>query len=128
MSEPTVLRAEQNAELAEAIFNPMKEKVGQKCRKLTAGEGIDIVFDCAGIQPGLQDGTEALRHGGTYLNVTGWEKPVSIAVVGVSLRSTKTFINDCANRTLHVKGTNNKGFYAVWPTGSVQRAMTPSAD
>lgn len=53
VSEPTALRAEQNAELAEAIFNLMKEKVGQKCRELTAGEGVDIVFDCAGIQPGL---------------------------------------------------------------------------
>lgn len=32
--EPMTLRAKQNAELAEAIFNPMKEKVGQKCREL----------------------------------------------------------------------------------------------
>ena len=91
----------------------MKEIVGQKCRELTAGEGVDIVFDCAGIQPGLQDGVEAVRHRGTYLNVAGWEKSVSIAAVGVLLRSTETFIDDCANRTLYVKGTNDKGFYGL---------------
>ena len=64
-----------------------------------AGEGVDIVFNCAGIQPGLQDGIEALRHGGIYLNVAGWEKLVSIAAVRVLLRSTETFIDGCANRT-----------------------------
>ncbi|OCL11681.1 hypothetical protein AOQ84DRAFT_335503 [Glonium stellatum] len=78
VSEPTALRAEQNAKLAEAVFNPTEDKVGEKYRELTTRKGVDIVFDCAGIQPGLQDGMEALRHKGIYVNVAGWEKPMSV--------------------------------------------------
>jgi (R,R)-butanediol dehydrogenase/meso-butanediol dehydrogenase/diacetyl reductase len=44
---------------------------------LTGGKGVDLVFDCAGIAPGLKDGMDALKSRGTYLNVAGWEAPVS---------------------------------------------------
>lgn len=86
VSEPTARRAEQNAQLVDAVFNPMKEDVGEECRKLTAGEGVDIVFDCAGIQQGLQDGMNALRHKGTYVNIAAWEKPMTIPMRELMLR------------------------------------------
>jgi threonine dehydrogenase-like Zn-dependent dehydrogenase len=77
VSEPTVKRKEHTVELADAVFNPLKENVGERCRELTGGEGVSIVFDCAGIQAGLNDGFDALRYGGVYVNVAGWEIPVS---------------------------------------------------
>lgn len=78
VSEPAARRAEQNAELANAVFNPIKEKVAEKCLEMTGGEGVGYVFDCAGIQAGLDDGMGALRFQGVYVNVAGWEKPMTI--------------------------------------------------
>jgi threonine dehydrogenase-like Zn-dependent dehydrogenase len=62
----------------DVVLNPREVNVGDKCRELTGGKGIDIVFDCAGIMPGLMDGMDALQRGGTYVNVAGWETEVSV--------------------------------------------------
>ncbi|OCT45300.1 (R,R)-butanediol dehydrogenase [Cladophialophora carrionii] len=75
VSEPTLQRQKQTADFAARVFNPLHDKVGDKCRELTNGEGVDLVFDCAGFGPGLKDGMDALRSGGTYVNVAGWETP-----------------------------------------------------
>lgn len=79
VSEPTAKRQEQTAKFVDVVLNPREVKVGDKCRELTDGKGVDIVFDCAGIMPGLKDGMDALRRGGTYVNVAGWETEVSRA-------------------------------------------------
>lgn len=73
LSEPTAKRQGQCRELASQVFNPVEVKVPEECRKATAGEGVDVVFDCAGITPGMRDGMDALRRRGTYVNVAGWE-------------------------------------------------------
>ncbi|EXJ79935.1 hypothetical protein A1O3_08220 [Capronia epimyces CBS 606.96] len=75
VSEPTQKRQKHTAVLADEVFNPLQIKVGDRCRELTDGKGVDLVFDCAGIAPGLVDGMDALRAGGTYVNVAGWEEP-----------------------------------------------------
>ncbi|KAF2009676.1 threonine dehydrogenase [Aaosphaeria arxii CBS 175.79] len=80
VSEPTATRAAQNREFADEVFNPIEENVGDRVRELTGGEGVDIVFDCAGIQKGLEAGMDALRHHGTYMNVAGWETPMNVPV------------------------------------------------
>lgn len=77
VSEPTVKRQGQLRDLADEVFNPMRETVADRCRGLTDGKGVDLVLDCAGIAPGLRDGMDALKSRGTYLNVAGWEQPVS---------------------------------------------------
>ncbi|KAF2250354.1 threonine dehydrogenase [Trematosphaeria pertusa] len=73
VSEPTSMRAAQNKEIADRVFNPIGENVGNRCRELTAGEGVDVVFDCAGIQKGMDAGMDALSYRGVYMNVAGWE-------------------------------------------------------
>jgi threonine dehydrogenase-like Zn-dependent dehydrogenase len=77
VSEPTVTRRKQNAEFADEVFNPIKQKVGDECRSQTDGRGVDVVFDAAGIEAGIKDGMDALKRNGTYVNVAGWETPVS---------------------------------------------------
>jgi threonine dehydrogenase-like Zn-dependent dehydrogenase len=77
VSEPTVARRKQNEELADRVFNPIEEKVGEMCRSLTGGHGVDIVFDAAGIPAGLADGMDALGQNGIFVNVAVWETPVS---------------------------------------------------
>lgn len=42
VSEPTKLRREQVSEYAQAVIDPVKEKVGDRCRELTDGKGADV--------------------------------------------------------------------------------------
>jgi len=58
------------------VFNPLITNVANECRARTGGVGVDVVFDCAGIPAGLNNGMDALRIRGTYVNVAGWEQPV----------------------------------------------------
>lgn len=79
LSEPTSTRRKQNEKIVDVVINPITEKVGDRCRELTNGKGVDIAFDCAGVPPGIEAAFDALRFHGTYMNVAGWEKPVSLA-------------------------------------------------
>ncbi|KAF2834666.1 threonine dehydrogenase [Patellaria atrata CBS 101060] len=78
VSEPTTKRRAQNEELADAVFDPIQEKVGDRCRALTGGKGVEFVFDAAGIPAGCYDGFDSLAHQGTYINVAGWESPFTV--------------------------------------------------
>ncbi|TKA79598.1 hypothetical protein B0A55_03368 [Friedmanniomyces simplex] len=78
VSEPTALRRKQCRGLATQVFDPRREKVAEECRKLTNGEGVDVVIDCAGVGPAMRDGMDALRRKGTYVNVAGWETPFEL--------------------------------------------------
>jgi threonine dehydrogenase-like Zn-dependent dehydrogenase len=77
VSEPTMTRAAQNKQIADQVFDPASANIEEECLRLTGGEGVDVVFDCAGVQRGMEAGMAALRHRGTYMNVAGWETPVS---------------------------------------------------
>jgi (R,R)-butanediol dehydrogenase/meso-butanediol dehydrogenase/diacetyl reductase len=87
ISEPTEKRRKQNAELAEEVFDPTSEKVGERCMELTRGEGVDVVFDCAGIERAMNDGIDAVRFGGIYVNVASWVTPVSPSSYSLALDS-----------------------------------------
>lgn len=82
VSEPTTTRAAQNKQVADRVFNPVSENVEEECLKLTGGVGVDTVFDCAGVQRGMEVGIAALKHRGTYMNVAGWMAPVSVLLGG----------------------------------------------
>lgn len=60
-------------EICHAATDPVKEDVGERCRSLTDGAEVGVFFDCAGVQAGLEAGMDALRFGGVYVNVAGWE-------------------------------------------------------
>lgn len=80
VSEPTLKRREQTKELADAVIDPVNEHVGDRCRELTGKGGVDVVFDCAGSQRGLDAGIDAAGWRGVYVNVAGWQQPVSYPV------------------------------------------------
>jgi len=82
VSEPTVVRRQRAAELVDMTIDPRKEDVGSVCRKATGGRGVDVVFDCAGIEAGLKAAFDALTPGGTLVNVAQWEFPVSYCLRG----------------------------------------------
>lgn len=78
LSEPTTKRRDQaiNLQLLQKVVDPRSEDLGEVCRQLTAGKGVDVVFDCAGVQAALESAFDAIAYGGTYVNVAMWEKPV----------------------------------------------------
>jgi threonine dehydrogenase-like Zn-dependent dehydrogenase len=59
------------------IIDPTKESnFVKKIRDLTGGEGVDIVFDCAGVAVGLEAACQSIKARGTVVNVAIWEKEV----------------------------------------------------
>lgn len=59
------------------IIDPSKESnFVKKIQDLTNGEGVDIVFDCAGVAVGLEAACQSIKARGTVVNVAIWEKAV----------------------------------------------------
>ena len=73
-------RRKQVEPLVEAVIDPKVNNVGEMCRKLTGGKGVEVVFDCAGVQAGLEAGIDALEHGGVYVHLLVWDAPVSASI------------------------------------------------
>ena len=78
VSEPSKMRRGQVAKCSDVALNPTAVNIPEECRRLTGGVGADVVFDCAGVMPALKSGMASLRNHGTYVNVAGWETPVSV--------------------------------------------------
>ncbi|KAK4934303.1 hypothetical protein LTR10_024388 [Elasticomyces elasticus] len=97
LSEPTATRWRHAKGSVERVIDPKSENVGAVCRELTNGKGVDVVFDCAGVQPGLQAALDAVRHGGTLVNVAVWEQPISIPFWQFFLKEIKLASSCCYN-------------------------------
>jgi threonine dehydrogenase-like Zn-dependent dehydrogenase len=78
VSEPTLKRRDQAKAVVDKVIDPRSENVGEVCRSFTGGKGADLVFDCAGIQVGLDAAFDAIVRGGYFVNVAVWETPVKI--------------------------------------------------
>ncbi|KAF2205210.1 GroES-like protein [Delitschia confertaspora ATCC 74209] len=63
---------------AHYVLDPTKEDIVQKCRELCGGQGVHIVYDCAGVQAGLDQAVHAVRARGTIVNIAIWEKTCTI--------------------------------------------------
>lgn len=61
---------------ADVVLDPREDDVVKRARELTGGEGVDIVFDCAGVAVGLAAACQAIKVKGTVVNVAIWEKAV----------------------------------------------------
>ncbi|CEL02531.1 hypothetical protein ASPCAL03700 [Aspergillus calidoustus] len=81
VSEPAKARREtlRSMEVATKTFDPITDNVSERCRTATPdGLGVDVVFDCAGSQPGFQAGCESLRFRGMYVNLAVPRTPITI--------------------------------------------------
>lgn len=63
---------------ADHVIDPSKEDFIARCRELSGGDGVDIIFDCAGVQAAVGPAVEALRFQGTLVNVAIWEGGATI--------------------------------------------------
>lgn len=78
VSEPSASRQASARRFgADHILDPRTEPdFLSTVRALTGGEGVDIVFDCAGVAVGLEAACQAIKVRGTVVNVAIWERAV----------------------------------------------------
>ena len=114
VSEPSPARRRQAIELADYCFDPISEKVAHTVRSLTDGRGVSIAFDCAGIQPGIRDGFDALQRKGIYVNVASWEVPVRyLFYLSFVFRSIDPSIVEPASRTSDSQRVDTQRIYVL---------------
>lgn len=63
---------------ADFVLDPTKDDIVERCREICDGVGVNVAFDCAGVQAGLNQAIHATRARGTIVNVAVWEHPVSV--------------------------------------------------
>ncbi|KAK2733651.1 hypothetical protein FQN55_003289 [Onygenales sp. PD_40] len=78
VSEVAENRREFLGEIADAVFDPTEVDLGLKCRELTGGKGVGVVFDCAGTQEGFKAGCDSLKSQGTYANLAIPKIPLTL--------------------------------------------------
>ena len=62
---------------ADHVLDPTKDDIVSRVRELCDGQGVDVAFDAAGIQVGLDQIILAIRAKGTLVNIAVWERPAS---------------------------------------------------
>lgn len=85
LSEPSRARAEFARRLgAHHILNPFAEDIPSKVRELTGadsegkGGGVNIVYDAAGVQKGLEQAARCIRARGLLVNIAVWKDTATI--------------------------------------------------
>ena len=77
--EPVPERAALAIELgADRVFNPREEDVAGELAEATGGLGPDVVFECAGISPTIQQAVDFVRRGGAVTLVGLSNEPATI--------------------------------------------------
>ncbi|RDW59342.1 2,3-butanediol dehydrogenase [Aspergillus mulundensis] len=79
VSEMSKARREtlRDAGIVTEIFDPAEVDVPQMVKALT-GDGVSVVFDCAGAQPGFDSGCQSLRFRGVYVNLAVPKAPMTL--------------------------------------------------
>lgn len=63
---------------AHVVLDPTQDDIVARCRQLTNDRGVDVSFDAAGVQAGLDQAIHAIKARGTHVNIAIWEKPCTI--------------------------------------------------
>ncbi|KAM0748908.1 alcohol dehydrogenase GroES domain protein [Meredithblackwellia eburnea MCA 4105] len=89
VSEPSsVRRATALKAGAHHVFNPIEVDVPKECQKLTGGEdrGVDVAFECAGVQKALDQVLASIRPRGIAVNVAIWSTKPQIDMNALLLK------------------------------------------
>ncbi|PPJ54152.1 hypothetical protein CBER1_01043 [Cercospora berteroae] len=63
---------------AHVVLDPTKDDIVAECLQLTNNRGVDVTFDAAGVQAGLDQAVNSLKARGTHVNIAIWEKRCSL--------------------------------------------------
>ncbi|KAK9384229.1 hypothetical protein V1515DRAFT_634185 [Lipomyces mesembrius] len=76
VSEPAEIRRKQAAQFGvHALLNSQVDDVVAKTREMTGGDGVDVSYDCSGVQATFTTGLHAVKSGGIAFNIAIWGKP-----------------------------------------------------
>ena len=62
---------------AHHVIDPVRDDVVAKVFEICDGRGVNVAFDAAGVQAGLDKAVLAVRPRGTLVNIAVWERPIS---------------------------------------------------
>lgn len=71
---------------AHYVINPLKTSLLDQINKLTDNKGVDVAFDAAGVQAGLDEAITCVRARGTVVNIAIWEKRATLAMNEIVFR------------------------------------------
>ncbi|KAF1962864.1 sorbitol dehydrogenase [Byssothecium circinans] len=74
---------------ADYIIDPLQEDLVKRCRDLCDGQGVHVVYDCAGVQSALDQAIQATRARGTIVNIAIWEKACTITPNDLTFKERK---------------------------------------
>ena len=74
---------------AHHVLDPSKDDVVARVRELSEGYGVNVAYDAAGVQAGLDQAIQALRARGTLVNIAIWEKTANITPNWLCFREKK---------------------------------------
>ena len=87
VSEPSTRRGEFARQFgAQHIINPLTTSLLSAVQSLTGGAGVDVAFDAAGVQPGLDEALKCVRARGTVVNIAVWEHRATLNMNDVVFR------------------------------------------
>ncbi|MBY6362495.1 2,3-butanediol dehydrogenase [Rhodococcoides corynebacterioides] len=101
VSEVSAARLAQAGELADHVLNPTEVDVADRVRELTDGVGVDVAFECAGVNAVLDTVLDAVRPAGVVVNVSIWGSHASvdmqkIVLKEIDLRGTFAYVDNHA--------------------------------
>ncbi|TFD01910.1 2,3-butanediol dehydrogenase [Cryobacterium sinapicolor] len=101
VSELSVARKEKSLSsgAADYVVDPTTENVKARVLELTDGVGVDVAFECAGVNIVLDTLLDALRPAGVLVNVSIWGHPATvdmqkIVLKEIDLRGTIAYVRD----------------------------------
>lgn len=63
---------------AHYVLDPIKDDIVSRVRELCDGSGVNVAFDAAGVQAGLDQAIQSIRARGTLVNIAIWEKTATL--------------------------------------------------
>lgn len=84
---------------ASKVINPMKDDVVLEVYNETNNDGVDVVFECAGVQAAIDTALTAVKRKGCVLVLSLFMEPVNVSLLEavmkeVTIKSTLAYVNE----------------------------------
>jgi (R,R)-butanediol dehydrogenase/meso-butanediol dehydrogenase/diacetyl reductase len=94
--EPSPTRRERAGHFgADSILDPARDDVSRMIMDATSREGADLALECAGVDASLAGCIDAVRPGGTVVNVAIAGKPLTVDLLPLIVKEARIFGSIC---------------------------------
>jgi len=124
VSEPSTRRQQFAAQFgARHVINPIASDLPSEVHRLTDKKGVDVAFDCAGVQVGLDQAMACVRARGTVVNIAVWSQRATLNMNDVVFRERgymgiATFDNETFGKVIKAIGEER-----IRPKGMITRKI-----